>query len=84
MIENHRGEKKSTENLPDKKKGAESEGGTHTHTHTQHIHTNIHKHIHRKIKGEFTTSILKSNTKNDQQISNRRYAYSSKYLSAVK
>ena len=78
MIENHRGEKKSTENLPDKKKGAESEGGTHTHTHT---HT---QHIHRKIKGEFTTSILKSNTKNDHQISNRRYAYSRKYLSAVK
>lgn len=35
MIENHRGEKKSTENLPDKKEGAESESGTHTHTHTQ-------------------------------------------------
>ena len=83
MIENHRGEK-STENLPDKKGGAESESGTHTHTHIhKHIYTNIYKHIYRKIKGEFTTSILKSKTKNDQQISNRSYVYSSKYLSAI-
>lgn len=80
MIENHRGEKKSTENLPDKKGGAESESGTHIH---KHIYTNIYKHIYRKIEGEFTTSILKSKTKNDQQISKRSYVYSSKYLSAI-